>query len=51
MLTALTLQRRGGDLALLSPQPVVARLLYLMDAGQTLTIRPGVGPEAGPEAI
>jgi len=32
-------QRRGGDLALLSPQPVVARLLYLMDAGQTLTIR------------
>ena len=51
MLTALTLQRRGGDLALLSPQPVVARLLYLMDAGQTLTIRPGVGPEAEPEAI
>jgi len=51
MLAALSLQRRGGNLALLSPQPVVARLLYLMDAGQTLTIRPGVGTEAGPQAI
>lgn len=51
MLTALTLQRRGGDLSLLSPQPVVARLLYLMDAGQTFTIRLGAGPAAEPEAI
>jgi len=49
MLAGLTLQRRGGALALLSPQPAVARLLYLMDADQTLKIRPGPGAE--PEAI
>jgi anti-anti-sigma factor len=49
MLAGLTLQRRGGALALLSPQPAVTRLLYLMDADQTLTIRLGTGAE--PEAI
>jgi anti-anti-sigma factor len=49
MLAGLTLQRRGGALALLSPQPAVTRLLYLMDADQTLTIRLGAGAE--PEAI
>ena len=49
MLAGLTLQRRGGALALLNPQPTVARLLYLMDADQTLKIRRGAGAE--PEAV
>jgi anti-anti-sigma factor len=51
MLAGLTLQRRGGALALLSPQPAVTRLLYLMDADQTLTIRLGAGAGTEPEAI
>ena len=51
ILAALTLQRRGGDLALLSPQPIVARLLYLLEADQTFTIRLGAGAETYPEAI
>ena len=51
MLAALTLQRRGGDLALLSPQPAVSRLLYLMDADQTFKLRLGAGAGTEPEAI
>jgi anti-anti-sigma factor len=51
MLAGLTLQRRGGALALLSPQPAVTRLLYLMDADQTLKIRLGAGAGTEPEAI
>ena len=51
ILAALTLQRRGGELALLSPQPIVARLLYLLEADQMLKIRLGATAEPEPEAI
>ena len=39
MLAAMTLRKRGGGLVLLRPQPALARLLDIMDAGQVITIR------------
>ncbi|HEU5384554.1 MAG TPA: STAS domain-containing protein [Streptosporangiaceae bacterium] len=39
MLAAMTLRKRGGGLVLLRPQPVLARLLEIMDADQVITVQ------------
>jgi anti-anti-sigma regulatory factor len=40
---------QGGEMVLLSPQPIVARVLSLMGADQMITVR--LGPETQAEAI
>ena len=48
VLAARTLHQRGGDMILLSPQPIVARVLNLLGADQMITVR--LGAETRPEA-
>lgn len=52
MLAAMTLRKRGGGLVLLRPQPVLARLLDIMDADQVITVQgqAGVIPEPNGDA-
>lgn len=52
MLAAMTLRKRGGGLVLLRPQPVLARLLDIMDADQVITVQgqAGVIPEPDGDA-
>lgn len=49
MLAAATLRKRGGGLVLLRPQPALARLLEIMDAGQVITVRGGAEVMPEPE--
>jgi anti-anti-sigma regulatory factor len=48
VLAARTLQERGGDMILPSPQPIVARMLSLLGADQTIQVQ--LGAETRPEA-
>jgi anti-anti-sigma factor len=48
---ARTLQERGGDIILPSPQPMVARMLSLLGADQTIQVQLGVGTRPEPQAI
>jgi anti-anti-sigma regulatory factor len=41
VLAARTLQERGGDIILPSPQPIVARMLSLLGADQMIQVQPG----------
>jgi anti-sigma B factor antagonist len=50
VLAARTLHERGGDLVLLRPQPVVARVLSLLGADQMITVRLGADAGTEPEA-
>jgi anti-anti-sigma factor len=49
VLTARTLQQRGGGLVLLRPQRVLVRMLEIMGADQMITIRGGTEARAEPE--
>lgn len=48
VLAARALHERGGEMVLLSPQPIVARVLSLLGVDQMVTVR--LGAETGPEA-
>jgi anti-anti-sigma factor len=49
VLAGRTLKDRGGGLALVYPQPVVARALSLLGVDQAIEVRDGMGAGADPE--